>query len=599
MLKFLRGALCLCAAIVFMESNALARTYFIPDYQRNLVGKRVEGGGKDKNDRNCETYGYMSSCPAKKVGTGKHSIAGLTCYEKCICDKSYYKYNSSNCSGLHILAGESCSDKVLLNTGDKIDIGGNLGELKPFDPGTGALGSVSGTKTSATTGIASPGIAQSGIYYTACVCFPGHTLSVCPEGAFCTQCDGMYKFVNCQEGYTQSGKGSCVKQENCDAYPLTVCPAGGICSKCPDNNAKLKLDSCDASKGWTKSGNNCVAAACPAGYTAGVATCSTGSYSQNGYSGGQICGKCTLSDECPAGYGKTACTSTQKETGRTTTEAGTTCYKCEAKDDTCPSGYQKSACSSTQKQTGSTTTEAGSTCYKCEQTKKQCSSHGYMSYEPSGMLCVPVTYEGLSCYNCVSGGCPSGLYVKDACPSGTVPSSSPTMSLSNGIGCYTCSAQECPVGTDRTCPATYKAILATTLDNGTKCYTCKETVFCTMEASYHVAGSCNLYSSPYLKIIGKIYSADKSEVIATSELFVNPSPGSPSGSARMNFNNRLPVNTMLLIEFDYDKFGPCTINTGTSVTVNERELSLSSATPKYFNLTTSGDNKVKFNLSFY
>ena len=101
---------------VFDNSSSfqMARTYFMPDYQRNLVGKqfggRVNDGGSSGGDRGCSTYGLLDSCGAHRVGKGtKHPIAGLTCYEECVCDTSYYKYTAITCRSPKELS-EGCSD---------------------------------------------------------------------------------------------------------------------------------------------------------------------------------------------------------------------------------------------------------------------------------------------------------------------------------------------------------------------------------------------------------------------------------------------------------------------------------------------------------
>ncbi len=371
MFTFLRRALCLCAAIAFMQSNAFARTYFMPDYQRNLVG-RVNDGGKDDNCGN-----MFANCPKNMSGrTVKHPIAGLTCYEECVCDETYYKYSSSNCASPKILGGETCSD----------------------------LSSKASEQTPSTE------------YYSECNCPAEYNLSTCPINANCESCGNKYKLVNCKDGYTNQN-GTCVKVENCSAYPLTVCPTGGTCSNCPDNSAKKKLDSCDTAKGWKQSGNTCVAIACPTGYSAGVETCTSGNtkpdYAQSGMSGGKPCGLCkcnnidttctaanypvnsvpanaTKTSECSTGCGSEKVTRYKFECNNGYKLSGNACV---ANDDTCPTGYTKTACSLSQKQTGRISNEAGTICYQCEDIDENdvyqvcIDSNGNLSNSRAGSEC--------------------------------------------------------------------------------------------------------------------------------------------------------------------------------------------------------------------
>ncbi len=95
------------------ESYQLAKVTWLPDYlgdNKSYGNKRVDDGGSNKSEKNCATYGLLDSCGAHRVGKGtQHPIAGLTCYEECVCDTSYYKYTASNCRSPKKLSA-GCSD---------------------------------------------------------------------------------------------------------------------------------------------------------------------------------------------------------------------------------------------------------------------------------------------------------------------------------------------------------------------------------------------------------------------------------------------------------------------------------------------------------
>ena len=256
--------------------------------------------------------------------------------------------------------------------------------------------------------------------YAQCNCPAEYNLSSCPTNANCETCDSKHKFISCKDGYTMTSRGTC-EAMSCSSYGgYDVCPAGyGVtdnfstpagnhcvkCSKCVAGtyskgtgpcvacacgtySSQAGASSCTAcasgsyqtatgqtscktvahADGWTISANKCsiTKKSCAAGYTAGVTTCSKGAYSSGGYSGDEVCGKCTLNDTCPASYSKTACTSSQTQTGSTTTEAGSTCYKCVSKtcSDYSSSYYTTQQSGMTCSQVSSTSV-GGLTCYTC------------------------------------------------------------------------------------------------------------------------------------------------------------------------------------------------------------------------------------------
>ncbi len=326
------------------SSYQVARTYFMPDYQRNLVGKqfggRVNDGGKDAGDKACSTYGLLDSCATHRVGKGvQHPIAGLTCYEECVCDTSYYKYTATNCRSPKTLS-EGCTDEK------KVDIIGG-----DFIKDNG-LTNLSGSRRQASlVGVGGIRTTQ----YAQCACPAEYNLPNCPTGMDCgLPCDGKYKSGTCKSGYTMTSGGTC-EMMSCSSYGgYDICPAGygvtenfstptGIhcvkCSQCAAGtyskgtgacvacacgtySARAGASSCTAcasgayqtltgqtsckkvahAEGWTISADKCTISKnkCAAGFTAGVTTCSQGTYSSSGYSGDEVCGKCTLKG-CPSG----------------------------------------------------------------------------------------------------------------------------------------------------------------------------------------------------------------------------------------------------------------------------------------------------------
>jgi len=503
------------------ESYQIAKVTWLPDYLGNNKshgGERVDNGGKDVGSSTCEKYGYVGSCgdgqtgtkvsvaglscyknckaanckeygwvseadcPAHKKGSGiKHPVSGLTCYEKCVCDTSYYKYSASNCALPKLLGGEQCIDIQI--SGETSEMVGGSGRL---DMGRNIYGDAVESSR--------PG------NFTTCACPSAYSLSSCPANANCTQCDSKYKISSCKEGYILSGN-ECVLAENCSAYPLTVCPAGGICSKCPDNNAKLKIDSCDASKGWKLSGNTCAVVDCPAGYTAGVASCLSTStkpdYSSNGYSGGLPCGLCKCSNvnsNCTAAnYPVTTIPLNATQTESCTTGCGSekvTRYKFK-----CNLGYvlknNKCECSNTTDCSGYTLTSQSDSNANYDSCSTGCGSAQKTTYKITGCK---------TNYKLVGGVCKS-----DVCTSGeknvTCSSSQNKVVASTtdaGTACYKCENKndECPSGYQKTAcnSSSTKQTDVITTEAGTKCYQCLD---CLEYAAY--LGKTVVYEDEYHK----------------------------------------------------------------------------------------------------
>lgn len=108
---------------------------------------------------------------------------------------------------------------------------------------------------------------------------------------------------------------SCTCQATSDCTPafnLSSPPANAIYSSCSaigadcvSSGGLYKIDSCK--QGYQLSDSNCIIRTCTNGFTAGLVKCpnETDDYSTDGYSGVQVCGKCT--DTCSADYQYETC----------------------------------------------------------------------------------------------------------------------------------------------------------------------------------------------------------------------------------------------------------------------------------------------------
>lgn len=230
-----------------------------------------------------------------------------------------------------------------------------------------------------------------------CSCATTFKLTTCPTKGSCTSCNGKYRLDSCAAGYiVNSDKTACVA--NCDGYPITGnCPEGGTCTSCANDATKKKLDSCDTAKGWTKSGNTCVAKSCPAGYATTVTTCSSSStkpsLKTSGYSGGKVCGMCVCSNV------DTSCTASSYPLSSQPANA----YSVSC-DTGCGSEkvtrYKITSCHADYKL-------SGNTCIL-----KECVDYDatYKTSRPANHTCSVVTPRtGLSCYaNCTKKPCDDG-----------------------------------------------------------------------------------------------------------------------------------------------------------------------------------------------
>lgn len=224
----------------------------------------------------------------------------------------------------------------------------------------------------------------------------------------------------------------------------------------------------------------CDASPCAATYTAGVASCSPAAgynYSSNGYSGTQICGKCTAkacasgstSSSCSNGYtaqangsysGSSVCYGCVANacTGYGTKNEGsgwnctntclsgtTTKYKCTAK--ACAEGSLTPNCDSVNYNTVNTTSYSGnSVCKKCEAkacpTSKDC-TYGCKTWDTSRQsMCGKICNE---CIPCVAGGSATCSGQTTTCNSATQVQTSSCKDCS-GTTHYSCRAKTCADG---------------------------------------------------------------------------------------------------------------------------------------------------------
>ncbi len=101
------------------ESYQLAKVTWLPDYlgdNKSYGVNRVNDSGNKGSNKTCANYGLLSSCPAHSVEKGiKHPIPGLTCYEECICDTSYYQYTIKTCRAPKV-PSEECINSLFGQT---------------------------------------------------------------------------------------------------------------------------------------------------------------------------------------------------------------------------------------------------------------------------------------------------------------------------------------------------------------------------------------------------------------------------------------------------------------------------------------------------
>ena len=94
--------------VLFSGSRALAGVYWLPDYLGDNSGRTNEckgvncGGGSDYD---CESYGYVRSCPVPQKSRGAvQPFPGLNCEKSCYCPGEF----SKTCTGNYVGNGVGC-----------------------------------------------------------------------------------------------------------------------------------------------------------------------------------------------------------------------------------------------------------------------------------------------------------------------------------------------------------------------------------------------------------------------------------------------------------------------------------------------------------
>ncbi len=454
----------------------LARSHFLPDYQAALTGRTSQSNGGG-NTKTCASYGnYFSECPSGTVGVGKTQPApGVTCYKACDCDMNIFKYNYSNCMSPKLMGERKCEKLTSKETGGKA------------------------TVTTVSTWVDYTKVPNGFTYYSACGCGSDFTLSSCPNGALCQECDGKYKQTGCKSGYTKQVNGTCCLNgyANIPSCPNTAptreCPTSECCRcLCLNNDASCtasnypystpptcarSADSCSTGCGsnlvtrykvtkWTagySTDGKCTVTPCPTGYSVDKTSCATGyKLETNGYSAGKPCGKCVQKSCSEGGYVE-SCAEGYKPTGPVS-YGGKTCYTgCTPK--TCSEGGYKDSCGTGY--TANPVTYGGRTCYNC--TQKPCSDGGYKDSCGEGYKeGTSVTYGGKTCYNCIQRPCSDGGY-KDSCGEGKG-----TAVTYGGKTCYKdCPTVTCPTGYTSSKPSDRPYCLTKEV-SGVTCYACSK-----------------------------------------------------------------------------------------------------------------------------
>ena len=98
---------------------------------------------------------------------------------------------------------------------------------------------------------------------------------------------------------------NCQKPENCypNVFTCEEANPGAVCEQIEGSDC-YGVVSCDETNGYRKNGTRCEAIGCPAGYRAGLTTCTKEgeSYEYNGMSGGEVCGRCVCSPDSNCVY---------------------------------------------------------------------------------------------------------------------------------------------------------------------------------------------------------------------------------------------------------------------------------------------------------
>ena len=245
--------------------------------------------------------------------------------------------------------------------------------------------------------------------------------SNCKSGLGGSRCGNLY--TSCTEPREECFNKLTCPAESCSGYTLTSCPTNGNCSKCTKtaqdcstDGTRYKLDSC--ASGFVVSGNSCREQTCE---EKGQKTCNGSCIATS-----ECCGGCASGQKCENGTCVAACT-TNSCPGYTMSFCPTTgnCSKCTIVSSNCTTGatkYKLDSCKPGYVRNGLTSCMACTSCpgytlttpagcvtgyqacnncgvlrYKCKTVS--CSGYG-LQESPIGSLCTPVSFGGMTCYNC-------------------------------------------------------------------------------------------------------------------------------------------------------------------------------------------------------
>ncbi len=243
--------------------NASARTYYLPDYQKEFIyGKRVEQSdtGTHTNTPTCSTYGYYSSAdrPDNSDCTlVKDPIPGLKCYS-CTACSSTYTYDDSNCSGDYIVSGSSCGGKyaecICDPTKYKASSGGiGCSNSEKVDLSQSCTDKSSGETYYKCVDDPCAGLVDNTTEW-GCESYYSQCPSMCEVGKL-DPCEGLADNetdLGCDKYYDECPSkcelGKTCTPNDCTGYTLTSCPSGAICESCTvgcgDDTSKYKEIGC-------------------------------------------------------------------------------------------------------------------------------------------------------------------------------------------------------------------------------------------------------------------------------------------------------------------------------------------------------------------
>lgn len=248
------------------HTHQLAKVYWLPDYLSGNNGYNDQTNDGGKGPQTCASKGKKECLPPFK-GVGKHELVNESyCYMSCTCQDnttctSEFNFTSppanaiysscievnSNCSSDSRYKINSCKEGYELSNGNCVVRNCPSG----FTAGLNNCPYI--TDRYETNGYSGSSICGK----CTNTCSPDHKYETCPVGANCSEsCGGKIKVEGCKNGYEPSSGAS----------------------------------PCEASK-------------CPNPYVAGVTQCANSwdLYTQNGYSGEQVCGLCSCTaTDCSA-----------------------------------------------------------------------------------------------------------------------------------------------------------------------------------------------------------------------------------------------------------------------------------------------------------